>query len=117
MADRLKSANLPMTPDKPRPLRSWWIAQITRDAHGKNDPVFDGDWSFKQTCRFKERKPRIPDPKLVRLKMELALVLADRERAAWQASQDARSPQEKEIARLKCQLADLLRKRDRVCNP
>jgi hypothetical protein len=102
-----------------KPLTSWWPSKIESDAHGKRDPVFDQDWSYRPTSRSHHRqiRERLPDPKLTRLKMQLALVLADNDRVAWKAKEDAMTPKEKEIRDLQHRLAELVRTRNRVCNP
>lgn len=79
-----------MTTPTPKPVRSWWNSHIKCDSHGKYDPVFDGDWSFKQTCKFHRIKEKLPDPKLQRLKLVLRLAEADKDRPAWQASEKER---------------------------
>lgn len=102
-----------------KPLQSWWPSKIEVDNQGKYDPAFDGDWSYRPTQRSKYRviKDRLPDPKLTRVKMQVALLIAEKERAEWQAREDAMTQREKEIREMKRQLADLLNARRRASNP
>jgi len=95
-----------------KPLKSWWVSKITRGAHGKPDPVFDGDWSFKQRLKIRRIREESPDPKVSRLKMQVAMLLAERDKPT-----DTRSPKEIEIGRLVAELRHQQRTIRRIGNP
>jgi hypothetical protein len=66
---------------------------VASGVNGKHDRFFDKDWSFRKSSRYASEPKRddsLPEPKAVRLALQARLVIADRERAAWVASNKAR---------------------------
>jgi hypothetical protein len=89
------------------PLSSNWPSTVECTGRGF-DPVFDFDWANRQPARIFSPKvrPSLPTPLEQRLKLQVALAIADAERVAWQEEQN-----QKEVARLRKWVAG------RIANP